>query len=125
MNYLSLWGPGLVGLQNGHNTHTLLAFLVLRSQPCLGWVVGAGGGESNLEYALPDFQEAKAVSICLGTWGWDSSEYKNALYNLTSARLEAVWGQWRQRVLLLLLLLGLLPCSWSLSSTLLVLKALW
>jgi hypothetical protein len=22
MNYLSLWGSGLVGLQNGHNTHT-------------------------------------------------------------------------------------------------------
>lgn len=45
-------------------------------------------GESNLEYGLPDFQEAKAVSICLGTWGWDSSEYKNALDNLMSARLE-------------------------------------
>lgn len=23
-------------------------------------------GESSLEYVLPDFQEAKAVSICLG-----------------------------------------------------------
>lgn len=49
--------------------------------------MGEGGrGIVNLEYDLPDFQEAKAVSICLGTWGWDSSEYKNALNNLTSAR---------------------------------------
>lgn len=48
-----------------HNTHTWLAFLVQRSQPCLGWEVGERG-ESSLEYVLPDFQEAKAVSICLG-----------------------------------------------------------
>ena len=45
-----------------------------------GWeesaLPGAGGwgrkgvrGRVNLEYGLPDFQEAKAVSICLGTWG--------------------------------------------------------
>lgn len=59
---------------------------------------GEGGwGRVNLAYGLPDFQEAKAVSICLGTWGWDSSEYKNALNNLMSARLEAVWGQRQQR----------------------------
>ena len=39
--------------------------------------MGEGGRERvNLEYGLPDFQEAKAVSIGLGTWGWDSSEYK-------------------------------------------------
>ena len=49
--------------------------------------MGEGGrGIVNLEYDLPDFQEAKAVSIGLGTWGWDSSEYKNALNDLMSAR---------------------------------------
>lgn len=59
---------------------------------------GEGGrGRVNLACGLPDFQEAKAVSICLGTWGWDSSEYKNALNNPMSARLEAVWGQRQQR----------------------------
>lgn len=61
----------------------------------VGYQEGKGGGvwRVNLAYGLPDFQEAKAVSICLGTWGWDSSEYKNALNNLMSARLEAVWRQ--------------------------------
>lgn len=85
--------------------------------------MGEGGtGEVNLEYALPDFQEAKAVSICLGTWRWDSSEYKNALNNLMSARSEAVWGQRQQRLFCCWVCC---ICSWSLSSTLLVLKALW
>lgn len=47
--YLSHWGPGFVGLRNGHNTHTLRAFLFWRSQCCLG-LGGTGGweGESQL-----------------------------------------------------------------------------
>lgn len=35
----------------------------------LGWGRKGGRGTVNLEYGLPDFQEGKAVSICLGTWG--------------------------------------------------------
>lgn len=47
--YLSHWGPGLVGLRNGHNTHTLIAFLFCRSQCCLGLgSMGGREGESQL-----------------------------------------------------------------------------
>lgn len=67
ISYLSLWGSGLVGLQNAQHTH-LISFSGSKKSALPG--VGRGWvgekGESSLEYVLPDFQEAKAVFICLG-----------------------------------------------------------
>lgn len=68
MNDLSHWGPGFVGFTKW-TQHTHFNSFSGSGNSALP---GGGGmeGESQLiEYGLPDFQEAKAVSICLGTWG--------------------------------------------------------
>lgn len=67
MNDLSRWGPGFVGFAKW-TQHTHFHSFSGSGKSALPGGGGRGKGV-NLEYGLPDFQEAKAVSICLGTWG--------------------------------------------------------